>query len=282
MLLLALYRASYAGPMARTASRPAFTGEPLAVGLGRAPGGPSEWITIAEAFAQVQEDLERPVVLHYALDYDDQMSLLESGKADVALMSVHGYLHASRARSVVIVAAPMVEGHTSDTAVLVVSGSSRIRSIDELRGRRLAVPPGLIGEPFVEWLLEHNGLEGDFFGERVETSAQDIALTLVAKGDVDAAVVRCSSLCTWEDGTFRILTESPKFGPAPLVASTRIDSVTLESLRESLLAFRPASDASGDRAITGFRLTADDEYEFARELERIDGSSKGESAEEAK
>ena len=170
-----LYESTYAGPSvpAPTAITPA--GEPLRVGLARSPGGPSEWITLAKVLAQLQRDLDRPVVVRYAMSSEDQMRLFERGEIDVALMSTLAYLDVQAEGLVTMIATPVVLDEPMDAAVIVVRATA-MRADRGSSRKRFAVSPDLAGASFAYRLLKERGEIPEDSSQTTTAGAQDANL----------------------------------------------------------------------------------------------------------
>lgn len=274
-----LFVSTFARPDAGGSAASPPAGDPLTVVVGRTPGGPSEWIAYAAVFAQLQKDLGRPVKVRYVLDRDDSADLVRSGAADIALVASRVYIDLARDGAAVLVAAPVVAGQPGDAAVLVVSAASSFQTLEDLRGRRLVLAPGsLAGRSFAVLLVQERAgtpLE-EFFGSVVEAGEQDANLTAVAKGEADATALRRTSLATWPEGTFRVVTSSPEFGTPPIVARRGLDEATIARVRESLLTMqaRGVIPSSGS-ALTGFVPARDSDYDYLRLLEEAGKRTQG-------
>ena len=265
-----LYESTYAGAAPSAVTTFDRSAVPLHVGIARSPGGPGEWITFAKVFAQLQQDLNRPVVVHYALTSADQIRMFERGELDVALMSTLAYLDVRAEGIVSIAAVPVVLNQPTDVAVLVVPAKSAVRRIEDLRGKRYAVSADLAGVSYAYWLLRQHDLNPDGFFSATPVDVQDVNLTKVAKGQADATSVRRSALAMWPAGVFREIEASPGLGSPPIVVRTSLDSATAEKIRASLTGPAARSAIPTGSVITGFRTADDDEYAFARVLDSID------------
>ena len=268
-----LYESAYAGPTGTAPATITVSGKPLRVGLARTPGGPSDWITFAKVLAQLQRDLRRPVVVRYPLSSEDQIRLFNRGEIDVALMSTLAYLDVQDAGLVTLIANPVVRGERMDAAVMVVRSDSRVRRLTDLRGKRFAVSADLAGVSFAYWLLEKRGQNPDGFFSESTADVQDVNLSKVATGKVDATCVRRSALAIWPVGVFRIIEQAPDLGMPPIVARKSLDAATVSRVRQSLLTAASRGVIPAGSGITGFRTATNDEYRFARVLDAVDRDS---------
>jgi phosphonate transport system substrate-binding protein len=265
-----LYESAYAAAEPRAATSVDSAAEPLRVGVARSPGGPNEWITFAKVLAQLQRDLNRPLVVRYALSSEDQIRLFERGEIDVALMSTLAYLDVQDAGLVQMVATPVVLDQPRDAAVIVVSSDSSANRIEDLRGKRFAVSADLAGVSFTYWLLQKRGISPKGFFSATPAGVQDENLTKVATGKADATSVRRSALARWPKGTFKVIESSPALGMPPIVARASLDASTIAHVRRSLLTAVARGVVPTSSAITGFQANSDADYDFARVLDAID------------
>lgn len=244
-------------------------GEPLHLGVARTPGGPAEWATMARVFAHMQRELNRPIVVHYALTSDDQIRMFKTGKLDIALMSTLAYLDLEETGLIEVVAIPTVRDRPLDAAVVVVKRDAHATSIEDLRDMRFAISPDLAGASFVYWLLDQAGIDPVGFFAETPAGVQDENLVKVANGEVDGTSVRVSALAHWPEDTFRVIEQSPDLGMPPIVVNTSLDGETTALIRASLLDAASRGVLPAKSVITGFRAPGDTDYEFARELDSI-------------
>ena len=275
-----LFQASIAVPKSPALASYSPTETPLVVGVGRTPGGPREWRTYAAVFAQLQKDLGRPVVVRYARNRPEIAELVADGKVDIAVANKIDYLSLQRMHPVTLVAAPVIKATPEDTAVMVVAASSRFERLGDLKGYRLVLTTGVLAsQTFAYWLLEARGLSPQgFFGSVEESGTLDQNLASVARGRADATCANRSDLSAWPEGTFRVVSESPAFGPPPVIARQGLDSKLVEQIRQSLLSVRGRGVIPERSAITGFLVPSDDDYDFTRELMQFASQSASASA----
>lgn len=266
-----LYHRSVARPAIARAAVVDRGQEPLIVAIGRTSGGPGEWITYARAFAQVQKDISRPIVLRYVADPNKHEALMADGETDLALISTRAYLHLRKTAKPQLVAVPYVKGSLSDTCVLVVKAGSAPADLKSLRGRSVAVSSDLASRSYVEWLVRQLGqTTTGYFGRVEQGHVMDVNLIRVAKGEVDATAVRRSALSTWPDRTFRVIAESPDFGMPPLVARADLDPELVERIRASLLTLQSRRVIRADSAIGGFISPRASSYDFPAKMDAIE------------
>lgn len=246
----------------------------LVVAVGRTPGGPGEWISYAAAFANLQDDLGRPVQLRYIAEGSAMADLFRDGQTDIALVTVGTYLELDATGDATLVAAPVVAGQERDAAVLVVSRRSEVEALEGLRGQPVVLTQGsLSGDKYAQWLMRENATTpGDFFGQILFAESQDTALGDVDTGRATAACVRRSGLASWPTDAFRVVASSPEFGMPPVIARADLDPALVEAVRASLLGFDAASRLPSSALLERFVPAAADDYAFARTLDELPAS----------
>ena len=249
--------------------------DPLVVGVGRVPGGPAEWDAFMTAFARLENDLDRPVVVRLLSEDSSVAEGFAEQEFDIALVSVSKYLRLEKEGKAVLVASPVIAGDPDNCAMLVVRSDSEFTDVEELRGARAAImADSLAGEGFARRLLEERGETAEsFFGSVVVTDSQYESLELVARGLADAAFVPRWNLFGWSEETFRSLVQSPAFAMPPVVARSTLDEASVDRIRESLTSQETASALPAARALDGFVVVTDQDFAFARVLSAARASS---------
>lgn len=268
-LMLSLYR-NRDGVVVREASRYPDA-EPLVVAVGKTAGGPAEWESYAHVLSRLERDLRRPVRVRYLSSRAQAVDEIRNGTSDLAFVATVRYLELVSTNDATLVAAPVLRGERHDAAVIVVSAASDVTELEGLRGRSILLsdPLSLGGYSYVQWLFgQREETPEEFFGDVVVGEAQDRNLAAVLAGEADAAGVNRSSLATWPEDSFRIVSESPTYGMPPLVASTELPDDVVEAVRTSVTAWQPDARSRASRSLQGFLVTSDDAYEFARVLAR--------------
>lgn len=273
IILWRLYESGYASPESSPPTKIDASAQPLRVGIARTPGGPGEWITFAKVLAQLERDLNRPVIVRYSISREDQMRLFQRREIDVALMSALAYVDVHSVGGLTIIAVPVVLNEPTDAAVMVVLAESDVNQLGDLRDKRYAVSADLAGVSFTYWLLTERGENPKRFFSVTTTGSQDVNLAKVSRGEVDATSVRRSALAAWPKGMFRIIEKSPDLGIPPFAASKNLDDETLKQVRRSLLSAAYRGVIPTGSALTGFRTATNEDYDFARVLYAIDRDS---------
>ena len=268
-LITSFYVSAGGQAAAQPAASVPATGAPLTVALARTPGGSSEWRTYAGAIARMGEAAGRPIRVRYVESRSDMSGLLLTGRVDAAFLCTYCYLEVAGQPGVSLVAAPAIAGHENDAAVLIVRGDSKETSLAALKGHRVAVtsPTSLAGHAYLLWLAERDSIDAVGTLLLVAQDSQEESIRALLANKVDAAVVNRSQLAAWSDAGIRVIASSPEFGMPPFVTGATVDDATRERMRAALVSMRPSS-GSTRTSIDGFTVPTDDDYDFARTLER--------------
>ena len=262
---------------------PSFVeGEPPAIRVAFTPSrDPTVLQEAAGQFAEVFGKLSGfPVKAVVASDYTGVVEALRSRFVEMAFVHSVGYVYASREAGCRILAKAIRRGTATYTARIFVRHGSGIRTLADLRGKRMAFvdPTSTSGYIYPMVLLIKAGLVQNrdpktFFREALFAGAHDAALLALLNGTVDAAAV-------FDDAPQRLLPEKARAAELLVVAeSPRIpnDGVCvrqglepelLERLTQSLLSLnRPEHRGILRRLynIDGLVAAKDQDYDPVRE-----------------
>jgi phosphonate transport system substrate-binding protein len=185
----------------------------------------------------------RPVFLQRGT-YAQVNDLIRYGRCDMAFVCTYPYVRGEREFGLELLAAPVVNGSATYHSVILVPGSSDVKGLLELRGKRFASADIMSNSGWlfpVTWLTER-GLDANrFFGEHIITGSHDRSVLSVAAGYVDGAAVDniVYESMLREDPSLgsstRIVLKSPPFGMPPVVVHPKLDSQMKQQLRGLLL-----------------------------------------------
>ena len=155
---------------------------------------------LQDAAGQFAEEFRKllgmPVKAVVASDYAGVVEALRSRLVEMAFVHSVGYVYASREAGCQILAKATRRGAATYTARIFVRRASGIRSLPELRGKRMAFvdPTSTSGYIYPMVLLIRAGLVKNrdpksFFREAIYAGAHDAALLALLNGAVDAASV---------------------------------------------------------------------------------------------
>jgi phosphonate transport system substrate-binding protein len=219
------------------------------------------------AYSRFLERLEAKLEVEIALvqrrTYQEVNELLASGQLDAALVCTGGYVDLERRSpgAVELVAVPVVHGRSTYQSYIVVPAASRARELSDLSGKRFAFTDelSLSGFGYPSHLLRTMGADAvTFFGSVTFTHSHDRSIDAVAKGVVDGAAV--DSLI-YDDlvrsapdirAATRVIHQSPPYGVAPVVVSTRIPPERRAAIRNALLHLHEDPEARAALGLVGF------------------------------
>lgn len=171
----------------------------------------------AETFSKVSG---LPVKGIVASDYTGVVEALRSRLAEMAFIHAVGYVYAAREAGCQIVAKATRRGAATYSARIFVRKGSGIRSLGELRGKRMAFvdPTSTSGYIYPMVLLIKAGLVQNrdpktFFRDAVFAGSHDAALLALLNGTVDAASV-------FDDAPQRFLPEPSRAADLVMVAES--------------------------------------------------------------
>jgi phosphonate transport system substrate-binding protein len=142
---------------------------------------------------------------------------------------------------------------------IVVADNSPIRSLRDLRGKKIAFPSS---EAFAGYALPVGALEeAGVKTDAVFTGNQESAMTQLASGVVDAAGVNDTVMKAFaqrENFHYRTLYTSPPYHGLAVMAHPRVARSTVEKVRKALLAM--GRDAEGRKLLAAANVIIRSEY----------------------
>lgn len=236
-------------------SSPGAAAQPaLVIGVARTPGGPRAWVGYARAMAEIQR-VVGPVKVRYIPDHEEAYRAMRYGQVDAMFTCNTAFIRLTKDRAAEPLASPIIDGTPRDAAVLVVAASSPYRSLEDLRGRRVAIvsSSSLSGHAYLDFLMQSHGLTAsEYFSEVVSGSSQEHNLTDILNGRTDATVVNRSQLASFDKKQFRVLEKSGEFMLAPFVVRTTMAPETKQKVRQALLGFHRRPDMTKGDVLEGF------------------------------
>lgn len=173
---------------------------------------------------------------------------------------------------------PDVAGRPLYFGDLVVDAASPVRSLADLRGRRIGCNDAisLSGHLSLRFALDDIGESPDEFGRLVFTGGHHDSLDRLLAGDLDACVVDSivrTSRARHDDAvaSLRLVQRLGPWPVQPLVARAGLDPRQVAEIRDVVLALAddPAvADLLTESGLTGFAATDDDHYRPVHEAFR--------------
>ncbi len=214
--------------------------------------------------------LERPLRLHIASDYEEQVHMLATGAAHLAYMGPTPYVRARARSPIQIIAGETQDGRAFYQSVIVVRESSPVRRLADLKGARLALGAEIsFGSAVVpRYMLQQAGLQlSDLGGVTYLQRHEQVALA-VLHGDYDAGGLRLEIAKAYLPRGLRILATSQPLPPHVIATAAPVPAAEVERIRAALL----TPDARGLGALAalgagiGFVEIDDRQYDAVRRL----------------
>lgn len=232
LLLFSLVPASHA------AEQPA----PLRIGL--SPVFLDDQASFLERFrGYLQRHMQRPVIFVQRGSYRELVDLLRENKLDFAWQC--GYPYIANSQTFRLVAVSLYRGKPQYQSYLIVpSDDQTTRSLLDLRGKVFAFsdPDSMSGHLYPEYLLAREGVRSTIFAKSIYAwghrhVVEAVAAGLAQGGAVDGYVWDTLARNHPElTAQTRIVSRSPLFGRAPIVAATHVPDRTVAELQEVLFA----------------------------------------------
>ncbi|MGB4593772.1 MAG: PhnD/SsuA/transferrin family substrate-binding protein [Coriobacteriia bacterium] len=242
------------------------TGDTLVIAVGRTPGGQSEWANYVTLMKYLQDTVGRPIRMRYVADREEADEVFKSGEADAGFVCTRSYLLLREAGIVHELVAPITSGASTETAMVLVQADSEARTLEDLRGRSVAVSSrtSVSGASYLYWLADSQGFKVDeFFGGIVVSPTQEESLKKLERGEVDSAVGCSTEVKGYPAGTFRAVSVSPQYALPPFVVSNDLDEATVAKLRNALLGFDAEAMLPKGSGLNGFTQVSEEAYAFS-------------------
>lgn len=179
-------------------------------------------------------------------DYQEALQHLRSGRATAVFLGSYQYARERSRADIVPILKPLNAAREPlSRSVLFVRASSPVRSLRDLRGRRLALPSS---ESYsANWATAR--LLADSAGPEVRHFAHHhTVIAKVLNGTLDAGITREVLVKEQLGSVFRAIAFSDPIPSPPIVVRTDADTAVVRALREALLAVN--RDETRRRAIT--------------------------------
>lgn len=229
-----------------TTSPPSYDpGEPaLNLSIGSIVTPDQGYVYYEQLIDYLTKELGRPINAVDPGSYEKLLTLLETGKVDVAFVCSGTYVEGKKRFGLELLVAPLVDGKPLYEANLIVPIDSPAQSLADLREKRMAFvdPHSRTGGLVVVRELESLGTTPEeFFSDVRYTHAHDQSILAVAYGLVDAASVNSF---IWDylrshdpklAEKVRVLARYGPYGIPPVVAAPHTDGELRREVRQALL-----------------------------------------------
>lgn len=229
-------------------------------------------------FKYLSSKLGRDIQFRQRKTYSEVIDLLRSRDLDFALICSGAYVEAKNSFNAEILAAPLVKGHTSYFAYILVHTDSGIKSFDELKGKKFAFidPLSNTGYLYPRYLVAKMGQSfDDFFKEIIYTYSHDNSIQAVEANIVDGAAVhsivfdQIKAKHPQKISHVKIIQKSNQFGLPPIVVHANLDPETKKKIQLELLNMhqdKEGREILSQLEIESFVRLTDKQYDSIREM----------------
>ena len=218
----------------------------------------------------LSHELGRPVVLKLSPDLKEAVNAVADGNVELAYLTPVAYLRAHARSNAPLVVKTVTQGKGSFQLMIVVREDSPIRRIEDLAGKSFA-----FGDPAAvlqRAVVVGAGLPLERLGKQAFLGHYDNIARAVVRGFYDPGILKDTTALKWQGRGLRILHTSAQLPPYNITASSKVDRVLLEQVRQAFLrldAGNPDHRAiikALDDEYDGFAATGDAEYDIIRKL----------------
>ncbi len=216
--------------------------------------------------------LGRPMRLHIARSYDEQIDMIAKGSADYAYLGPTPYVRARTRGKVEILAGEAEGGQAFYQSALIVRADSPIQRVADLAGKRVALGAEISMSSSLapKLILAQAGLKRADLAAVVHLDRHERVALAVLHGDFDAGGLRLDIAKTYLSRGLRILATSLPLPPHVIAASPKVAAAEAVRVRQGLLQPQ-AGGAEALRAMgaeISFLPMEDTHYHAVRRLER--------------
>jgi phosphonate transport system substrate-binding protein len=214
----------------------------------------------------LEKALQRPVEFYTAAGFDAYVASLMAGEYDIAIAPPHFAVLAMEKGYT-----PLFHFHTMLEPVLAVRAGSAIRSLSQLRGKRIAMADksAFIRIVIVRWLAD-NGLVAGKDYEIVERPTHAASASAVLVGEADAALTTTTAAAQMAPDLKKqlfLLSPGLRFPHLFTLAQRRLGSEGIEQLREALKRFGSTPEGRqffASSTFGGYEAVNDDEIRLIK------------------
>lgn len=220
--------------------------------------------------AYLSDVLNRPVVLMLSPDMPSAIRSVVSNEVELAYLTPVAYLNSHKQGASRLIAKVVTDQHPSFKLVIVVRDDSRIKSVEDLSGKRFAF--GDRAAILQRAVVVAAGMPLERLGNYGFLDHYDNVVRGVLNKDYDAGILTDLEAYRWQERGIRIIYSSADLPPYNITASSEVNAELYAKLRDAFLALdinkpehRPIIESLG-KHYTGFAPTNDAEYDVIRKL----------------
>ena len=223
--------------------------------------------------------LKRPVSIQGVKDYSGTVDLLVEEKVQVAVLGPLTYIEAKRRNpQIEAIAAPITKGTGRPwyKAVIVVNATSGIKTIEDMKGKRLGFVSKLSTSgymfPVVHLLDKGFNLEGDFASVEF-FKTHDNTIGALLEGKVDAIAMDLDVYNKFKEAgkvsnDYQVIWESEPIPQAPIVVSQKLSPQLIAELKEAFIKAPVGMNTIVGVASDGYTLVQDSDYDRVRQVKK--------------
>lgn len=218
----------------------------------------------------LSKKLNKPVVLKLSPDMGSAIDDAAKGRVDIAYLTPVAYLRAHAKGNAQLIAKTVTNGKASFKLMIVVKEKSPIKTVNDLVGKSFAF--GDKRALLQRATVVGAGIKPEQFSKYRFIGHYDNIARAVMNNDFDAGILKDTKAYKWKDKGLRIIHSSPELPPYNIVASKKVDTATLNKLKNIFLSLdkNNVEDLkvikSVDKKYDGFAATSDAEYDVVRKL----------------
>lgn len=190
--------------------------------------------------------LERPLNLVIASTYDEQIAMIADGRADLTYIGPTPYVQARNRAAIRILAGEAEKGQAFYQSAIVVRADSPIKTLAELKGKRVAFGAAISMSSTVAptLMLAQAGVKLEDLADHAQLDRHERVALAVLHGDFDAGGLRLDIAREYLPRGLKILDTSPPLPPHLIACSPHFPEALEIRARQALL----VPDDSGLRA----------------------------------
>ena len=235
---------------------------------------------LIKAYTPLADYLSRtiglPVKIVISKNYKSHIEAVGEDKLDLAYMGPASYVRLiDKFGKKPLIACQEVNGKPTFQGKIIVRKDSRLESLKQLKGKNFAFgdPASTMSHLVPRYMLYQAGIKTDNLGRYKFLGSHDNVALSVLAGDYDAGAVKEAVFYKYESRGLRVLETTPALTEHNFVASNKLESATVEKLRQAFYALDKNAEgktilASIKPGITAMRPVKDGDYENLREILR--------------
>ena len=228
------------------------------------------------------QEMGRPVVVRVSVDYDEQVRLVGGNAVDLAYIGPVPYVHlVQRFGPVPILARVQSNGRSELVGLFVVRQDSALQSLEQLRGRHLALgdSESTMSSVIPQYVLLMAGIRLEDLGQVSRVPAHSNVLMGILSGDFDAGAVRSDIFLEMAGRGLRVIASTPAVPEHLFVGRPDLPPADVQKLRGILLHLPrlpqgPQILQSVSDDWTGMEPARDADYEGVRHILRVLGAGR--------